>query len=481
MKKIRSLSALLALLLSLSFPLSAAGVWGDADGNGRFDTADVVAVLRYMVGDSSAAGLQGDADSSGALNVADAVLLARTLASRATVIFEGIPIDFDPDTDYYLAQPADFKNCRILSYHGFKSLSVSVETYATNYPYEDTAYRLGDPLKLGNGRAKITLTATLEDGTKKEYLIALADPEGADYAYARARVTSTVNMRAEPNTNSAVLTTFVNNARVYYLKTVGDWCMVEQLYTGKVGYIHKNYLRWEWLETAMPAAYKSAVEALQRAHPNWSFTFVDVERTMAEAVQEYGSENEKYIDPLYYLNEDRIFALLDIDTYDPSDWTRAGIEAIWTNESAISKETAADYFSAASSSVLMNPYYIACRAALESGYGTSKFAKGTVTGYEGYYNFFGIQCYDSTPTVGAAYAKNRNWNSVFRSIVEGSNWVKDQYLDQGAHTPYFFRFAGFQNKVYMSDAQAPQKEANILKRAYTDPNAPASFIVPVYR
>ena len=129
----------------------------------------------------------------------------------------------------------------------------------------------------------------------------------------------------------------------------------------------------------------------------------------------------------------------------------------------------------------MNPYYITCRAIQESGYGTSAFAKGTVPGYEGYYNFFGIQCYDNNPTVGAQYAKDRNWNSVFRSITEGANWMKDQYLDQGATTPYFFRYNGFQNKIYMSDAQAPIKEASILKKAFTDPNAAAHFIIPVYR
>ena len=393
----------------------------------------------------------------------------------------GFSLDFDAEQEYYLAKPANFSNCKILGYSGFKALTVSVETYATYYPYEDVAYRFGDALKLGHGRAKVTLSATLKDGTKREYLIALTDPDGADYAYARARVTGTVNMRAEPNDNAAVLTTFVNNARVYYLKTEGEWCMVEQLYTGKVGYVHKKYLRWGWKSVAMPESYKTAVDALKAAHPNWTFTFVDVERTLGEAVAEYGSDKAQYIDPLYYLNEDRIFAFLNIDVYDRETWNEAGIKAIWTKESAISKETAAQYFLDASDSLKMNPYYIACRAALESDYGTSKFAKGTVAGYEGYYNFFGINCNDSNPTLGAAYAKNRNWNTVYRSVVEGANWVKDQYLDQGAITPYFFRYAGFQNKVYMSDALAPQKEANILKRAFTDPNAKAHFVVPVYR
>ncbi len=429
------------------------------------------------------------------------------------ITVSGFDLNFKLYNDYYLAQPKNFKKCKILGYEGFQSIAVSVEHYGSHYPYKEKAYEIGKTLNLGNGRAKITITATLPSGEVREYLIALTDPNAAEFAYARARVTGTVNMRAEPNEKAQVLTTFVNNARVYYLKTEGDWCMVEQLYTGVVGYIHKDYLRWEWLETSRPKKYKKAIEALQTAHPNWTFTFVDVEKDYNTYVEEiatsraetragaegyskakdekaykakvaeyyalYLPQAQTLVDPTYYLNEDKIFAFLDIDSYN-NFWNNEGIGAIWVNEKAILKADAVNYFNAASKSLMMNPYYIACRAALESGYGTSKYASGTMSGYVGYYNFYGIQCYDSNPDQGMTYAKTRNWNSLFRSIVEGANWIKDQYLDQGATTPYFFRYAGFQNKAYMSDLEAPKKEADILKRAYTDPNAPAHFIIPVY-
>ena len=437
------------------------------------------------------------------------------------ITVSGFSLNFDVEDDYYLINPADFTNCKITGFTGFKSISVSVEQYATYYPYASTPYKLGDPLNLGYGRAKVTVAAVLPDGTVRNYMIVLTDPNGADNAYAKVRVGSEVNLRAEPSTSSKSLAKLTNNTTVYYLGTQGDWAHIQ--YGSLVGWIkdtaEENYIRWNWEETEMHGEYATAIAALQANHPNWTFTFVDTEKDynaymeevaldraityvkatyganhanyetlVQEKYAEYLPQVATYMDPRYYLNEDRIFAFLDIDTYDTSLWTGTGIEAIWDNRYAlqqnpniISKADAVRYFKNASQSLQMNPYYIACRAALESGYGKSQFARGAVAGYEGYYNFFGIQCYDSNPTVGAQYAKSRNWNTVERSIIEGANWVKDQYLDRGAVTPYFFRYSGFWNKSYMSDLTAPSSEATILKRAYTDANAKAHFIIPVYR
>ena len=431
----------------------------------------------------------------------------------------GFELDFDVDTDYYLAYPKNFKNCKIVSYKGFTDFKVSVECYA-GYKYSD--YEVGEFLELRNGRAKVVIEATLKNGEEREYLIALTDPNAADYAYSKVKVNTQTKLYEKPNSNSKVLYTFLKNATVYYLKTEGEWCLVEQVVTNgtatKVGYVSRETLRWNWESTEMPERYKTAIEALQKAHPNWHFTFAetdldyntylqqtirkraevaaeaagyaDNEKKIQEYIIRYTPEAETYMDPLYYLAEDKIFAMLNIDIYDEQTWTEEGIAAIWKNEdalkkqpNAISKADAVKYIKAASESLLMNPYYIACRAAQESGYGTSKFAMGTIKGYEGYHNFYGIQCIDSNPSKGAAYAKNRNWNSPFRAIVEGANWMKDQYLDRSAVTPYFFRYARYWNteSFYMSDLQSPIKEASILKRAFTDPNAKAHFIIPVYR
>ncbi len=432
------------------------------------------------------------------LSVPFSAFAEETPAPEYTISVSGFALDFNVDTDYYIIHPESFENCSINSYTGFTNLTVGVEQYAGYFPYKNTPYVLKEPLKLGHGRSKITLTATLADNTTREYLLCMTDPNASDYAYAKAKIKtdSLVKMYAHPDANSSVLETFEDGERVYYLKTEGDWHLVEQLYTGVVGYIYKDFVQWEWLETEMPEIYAEPIAALQSAHPNWSFTFVDVEQTYADALAweqaTYGATNEDHLNPLNYLNEKDIFAFLDINTYDPSFWTSEGISAIWYNEPTlkkypelvdqiITKADAVRYIQDASRSLWMNPYIIASRAAHESGYGSSPFARGAIENYEGYYNFFGIKCYTNNPTIGAEYAKKRNWNSVYRSFVEGANWIKDGYVDRGRSTIYFFRYARFEGGVYMDTPSAPKTEAQILARAFTDPNAKAHFIVPVYR
>lgn len=472
----------LALVLLISLPFRAAAaktMWGDVNGDSRFSANDVVTVLQFVAGRDVAVTSTADVDGDGEIDPCDGILLLRGLA-KPTLTVSGFDLDFNADTDYYLCYPQDFTACTIKKYTGFIDLTVSVEQYAGYCPYQDTAYVLGEPLQLGHGRARVTLTATRQDGSTAEYLIFLADPNPQNYACTMARITTTTPLRAAANSGGKALANLGRGARVYYLETVGSWCLVEQLYTGTVGYVPKSCLQWQWKETAMPEKYKTAISALQAAHPNWTFTFVDVEMTMEEAVAKYGAQNERYIDPLNYLNEGKIYAMLDISSYTPTAWTEVGIAAVWSRTYAIGKADAVTYFTTAAEALNINPYYVACRAALESGYGTSKFAKGTVKGYEGYYNFYGINCIDNNPTLGASYAKSRNWNSKLRAIVEGTNWMKDQYIDQGAVTPYFFRFAGFQEKEYMNDAAAPSQEAEILRRAYSNSSAKAHFVIPVY-
>ena len=472
----RWIAGLLILLLAVTVPYAAAAaVWGDANGDGRFSAKDTVMVLQYISGREMALTSTADVSGDAEVTAADIVILLRGMV-KPIVSVAGFELPFDWEQDYYVCFPEDFSACTIRKHGGFLNLSVAVEQYTGHTPYANQPYRVGEPLKLGYGTARMTLKGKLPDGTLKEYTVLLADPNTQGYALCFAKVMSSAKLKSKDGTELAKLKA---GDRVLYLKTEGSRCLV-QYATGAVGYVSRSAIKWGWREVSMPAAYKEAIEAMKRRHPNWTFTFVDVEMTLAQAVSRYGG-GETYIDPKYYLNESRIFAMLDLRSYTESKWIPTGISYIWKRTTAVSSEEAVDYFSTAARLLQINPYYITCRAALESGYGTSKFATGTVAGYSGYYNFYGISCFDSNPSVGAAYAKRHNWNSKERAIIDGAAWVQQQYVDQGAVTPYFFRFAGFQNKEYMSDYSAPYQEAALLRPAYANGVMPAHFIIPVYR
>ena len=55
-------------------------LWGDADLNGTVNTADISALLQYLVGYPQPVYVPCDFNRSGTLTVADAVLLTRLLA-----------------------------------------------------------------------------------------------------------------------------------------------------------------------------------------------------------------------------------------------------------------------------------------------------------------------------------------------------------------------------------------------------------------
>lgn len=410
----------------------------------------------------------------------------------------GFYLNFRADQDYYVATNANFKKCIIKKYNGTEPIQVAVEHYPNEAnPYSKTPYKLGDLLDLGVGRGKIYLTI----GAKK-YTIDITDASHAEYTFARTKGTN-VNMRSGAGSQHSIVQTIsANNTRIYFYGMEGDWCRVQIVSNGKKGYIHKDYVKWAYDQVEMPERYKEGIEALKKAHPNWTFSFVDVGVDYAIAPSKYNS-SLALVDPINYLNENDIYAFLDIDTYQFGNWTAKQVEDIWEEmEGAIlnEKEMVATILTA-SKSVMMNPLYIACRMVVESGYGASPFAKGMdvvpnvyvpnaikpENKYESYplgdtyYNLYGIYAYDRNPNYAMVAAKDYGWNTPQKAIIGGAHWIKEWYLDRGNVTPYFMRYAYMTDNAYMSDKGAPKKEAIVLKKAYSDPNAKAHFVVPVYR
>ena len=107
------------------------------------------------------------------------------------------------------------------------------------------------------------------------------------------------------------------------------------------------------------------------------------------------------------------------------------------------------YFIEAAKQYNVNEVYLLAHAALESGWGCSPLSQGTVSGYEGYYNFFGVGAVDNNANRGgAAKAKKEGWNTVEKAILGAGKWISDNYINATASTNAAAAISGSQNTLY---------------------------------
>ena len=164
----------------------------------------------------------------------------------------------------------------------------------------------------------------------------------------------------------------------------------------------------------------------------------------------------------------------------------------------IDADTYADVLMEAGQISGVNPYVLASMILVEQGSsGKGGCISGTVSGYEGYYNFFNIGAYKSgsmsAVTRGVWYASQsgsygRPWDSRYKSIVGGAKFYASQYVQQNKNTLYFKKFnvMNGQSSVgtgqYMTNVQGAESEAAALRNGYVDSlDDPMTFIIPVYK
>lgn len=147
------------------------------------------------------------------------------------------------------------------------------------------------------------------------------------------------------------------------------------------------------------------------------------------------------------------------------------------------------------------PFTLASMMIQEQGTnGTGRSISGTVSGYEGYYNYFNIGAFaTSTMTAverGLWYAKGsgegatsygRPWNTRTRSITGGALYYGTNYVNVGQDTLYLKKFnvqgSNIYNHQYMTNVQGAISEGQHVSEAY-DANARKAalvFKIPVYK
>lgn len=225
---------------------------------------------------------------------------------------------------------------------------------------------------------------------------------------------------------------------------------------------------------------------------------------------------EYYMDPRNFLANDTIFQF-ELLKYQPEYQNVKGIENILKGTAMSNTSfsfmdeynnhksyTYGETFLAAADYSGVSPYHLASRVKQEvvTGPNTlSNSVSGNYSGYEGYYNFYNIGANDSAGggaiRNGLRYAKNGTsnaatndlymipWTSPYKSIVGGSYFLGNSYINRGQDTIYLQKFNVTPRSTYyhqyMTNVEAPWAEGRKVCTAYSNMvDTPIVFSIPVY-
>ncbi|MBP5652907.1 MAG: cadherin-like beta sandwich domain-containing protein, partial [Lachnospiraceae bacterium] len=226
-----------------------------------------------------------------------------------------------------------------------------------------------------------------------------------------------------------------------------------------------------------------------------------------------------YMDPRNFLTYTGIFMFENL-TYNPSIQTGEGAADIlkttafgngatykYKDDFGVSRVTSyVDTFLMAAEYSGVSLYHLVSRSKNEIGNGTpSNSVSGTVSGYEGLYNFYNVGANDSAIPGqnirnGLEFAKKGRgsaamnqlylipWSNPFRAILGGAFYLGYNYVNKGQDTLYFERFNVVSDGAYpvfthqyMTNVAAACTESTSTSRGYDNAAEMAiEFTIPVY-
>ncbi len=209
-----------------------------------------------------------------------------------------------------------------------------------------------------------------------------------------------------------------------------------------------------------------------------------------------------YMDPRNFLNEKDIFQFEKL-SYDPVMQTEDGARAMLAGsfmENATIKDldgndsNYVNAFMQSAQNANVSLYHLIARCIQEVGRsGNAAGTSGTVSGYEGYYNFFSVGA-NTGAIAGLKYAMQTNaadfrpWDTQYKSIMGGGVFIGSNYINRGQDTLYLQKFCVVGNSLYyhqyMTNISGAYSEALIMRNGYADLgllDTAFTFKIPVYR
>lgn len=313
------------------------------------------------------------------------------------------------------------------------------------------------------------------------------------------------------------------------------------------------------LSVTFPSSYKPYIDELEKKYPNWEFKalytnldwkyVIDNENVFGKNLVpksysdswkntkkgEYNVEVdsgwvdssrsavEYAMDPRNFLNYVRVFQFEEL-SYNSRTNTVSSIEKIlygtefynkiveYKNSSGtniVTDKKYSDLILSAAKTSSVSAFHLASRIKQEVGpFLSHSSISGTVSGYEGLYNFYNIGATSSSEPMGAIinglkYAKDGKgassstktkylipWNTKERAITGGAKFIGSSYINLGQNTIYLQKFHVYDTTddelfwhQYMTNVLAPYSESKLIYTGYANSNllnSSMSFVIPVY-
>ena len=251
-----------------------------------------------------------------------------------------------------------------------------------------------------------------------------------------------------------------------------------------------------------------------RSKKDYSYSFEKDEyyRHSTEVNWWYASEEaiKYFMDPRNYLNSKNIFMFESL-SYESSFQTSDIVDKILGSSfmpGVYSKYSSDNYTTAfmnAANTYNVSPVHLASRILQEQGVNGTVASLGnefTYNGntYSGYFNFYNIKATGENPAInGLVWAMGgenhtltsylRPWDSPYKSIMGGANFLSEDYISIGQNTLYFQKFDvsrsnGRYTHQYMQNITAPLTEGVKTYNSYSGISGifdeSLVFIIPVY-